>query len=112
FLFEGRGLRGARLVALPQSFEHHDEEIWGWLRGQLPESLDLADSSSTGETSPYRGLAAFTAADAELFVGRERLVDVVVNRLRATSLVAIVGPSGTGKSSLVQAGVVPALPER
>jgi hypothetical protein len=59
--------------------------------------------------SPFAGLAAFQEGDADRFFGRDRDVDHVVTRLRSRPLVAVVGPSGVGKSSLVRAGVIPAL---
>jgi WD40 repeat protein/DNA-binding SARP family transcriptional activator/class 3 adenylate cyclase len=58
---------------------------------------------------PYKGLARFEQADAANFFGRERLVAELVARLAESSLLAVVGPSGSGKSSLVRAGLVPAL---
>jgi WD40 repeat protein/DNA-binding SARP family transcriptional activator len=58
---------------------------------------------------PYKGLAPFEAADAELFFGRERLVDELVARLAGSSLLAVIGPSGSGKSSLLHAGLLPGL---
>jgi WD40 repeat protein/DNA-binding SARP family transcriptional activator len=58
---------------------------------------------------PFKGLAAFEAADAELFFGREALVDEVVAMIDGTSLAAVIGASGSGKSSLLLAGVAPAL---
>jgi WD40 repeat protein/DNA-binding SARP family transcriptional activator/class 3 adenylate cyclase len=58
---------------------------------------------------PYKGLARFEAADAANFFGRERLVAELVARLAEAPLLAVVGPSGSGKSSLVRAGLVPAL---
>jgi WD40 repeat protein/DNA-binding SARP family transcriptional activator len=58
---------------------------------------------------PYKGLAPFEAADAEFFFGRERLVDELDARLADAPLLAIVGASGSGKSSLLQAGLLPAL---
>jgi WD40 repeat protein/DNA-binding SARP family transcriptional activator len=61
------------------------------------------------DVCPFKGLAPFETADAQLFFGRERLVDELVGRLSDTQLLAIVGPSGSGKSSLLQAGLVPAL---
>jgi hypothetical protein len=59
--------------------------------------------------SPFAGLAAFQEADAGRFFGRDHDIDQVVMELRSRPLVAVVGPSGTGKSSLVRAGVIPAL---
>ena len=58
---------------------------------------------------PYKGLATYEAGDAALFHGRERLVAELVARLVGTRLVAVVGESGAGKSSLVRAGLQPAL---
>jgi DNA-binding SARP family transcriptional activator/energy-coupling factor transporter ATP-binding protein EcfA2 len=61
------------------------------------------------EPCPYKGLATFEAADAANFFGRERLVAELVARLAEARMLAVVGPSGSGKSSLVRAGLVPAL---
>ncbi len=58
---------------------------------------------------PYKGLAAFQPEDAELFFGREELVDRLVARLAQSRFLAVVGPSGSGKSSAVRAGLLPAL---
>jgi DNA-binding SARP family transcriptional activator/WD40 repeat protein len=58
---------------------------------------------------PFKGLSAFEAADAEFFFGRERLVDELAARLVDSSMLAVVGPSGSGKSSLLRAGLLPAL---
>jgi WD40 repeat protein/class 3 adenylate cyclase len=56
---------------------------------------------------PYKGLAAFEAQDAEFFFGREELVAQLTARLAGTRFLAVVGPSGSGKSSLVRAGLLP-----
>src|SRR4051812_993265 len=64
---------------------------------------------ATRRPCPYKGLARYDAADADLFVGRERLVDELVGRLVDERLLVVAGPSGAGKSSLVRAGLVPAL---
>jgi WD40 repeat protein len=58
---------------------------------------------------PYLGLDAFSESSAERFFGRQELIAHLVERLREQRLVAIVGPSGSGKSSLVRAGLLPAL---
>ncbi len=57
--------------------------------------------------NPYKGLRAFREADAADFYGRGELVARLVAAVEAAPFVAVVGPSGSGKSSLVQAGVVP-----
>jgi DNA-binding SARP family transcriptional activator/class 3 adenylate cyclase/WD40 repeat protein len=61
---------------------------------------------------PYKGLARYEAADAAFFHGRERLVARLVARLAIDRFVGIVGASGSGKSSLVRAGLLPALSAR
>jgi WD40 repeat protein/energy-coupling factor transporter ATP-binding protein EcfA2 len=58
---------------------------------------------------PYKGLDVFEEEDSELFFGRESLVDDLVNRVEASRTVFITGPSGSGKSSLVRAGLIHAL---
>jgi DNA-binding SARP family transcriptional activator/ABC-type glycerol-3-phosphate transport system substrate-binding protein len=60
--------------------------------------------------NPYKGLRAFREADAADFFGRERLVDDLLGRFATgQGALVIVGPSGSGKSSVVHAGLVPAL---
>ena len=58
---------------------------------------------------PFKGLAAFERSDAEFFCGRGRIVSELIARLAEWPLVGILGPSGIGKSSLLRAGVLPAL---
>src|ERR687892_563205 len=63
--------------------------------------------------NPYKGLRPFVEADAADFFGRDRLVDELITRIGepedGARFLAVVGPSGSGKSSLVRAGLVPAL---
>lgn len=66
-------------------------------------------SAPTGR-NPYKGLRSFGESDAEDFFGREDLVDRLVRALRGGSnLVSLVGPSGSGKSSVIAAGLFPRL---
>ncbi|HEV7804202.1 MAG TPA: BTAD domain-containing putative transcriptional regulator [Solirubrobacteraceae bacterium] len=58
---------------------------------------------------PFKGLASYDVADARYFFGRERLVAELVARLVGAPLLGVVGPSGSGKSSLLRAGLLPAL---
>jgi WD40 repeat protein/DNA-binding SARP family transcriptional activator len=58
---------------------------------------------------PFKGLATFDVEDAEYFFGREQLVAELVARLVGAPLLAIVGASGSGKSSALRAGLLPAL---
>ena len=98
-LDENLGLEpGARLATLEVAILRQDPE------------LDAQPSSSPpSDECPYRGLQAFGPDDADVYAGREADVERVLARLRPGSLVAITGPSGTGKSSLMLAGVVPLL---
>ncbi len=69
-----------------------------------------APSNERGEDyCPYRGLAAFGENDAKYFFGRSAEIRTAVGQLDAWPLLAVVGPSGVGKSSFVHAGVVPAV---
>lgn len=66
---------------------------------------------TAGRTNPYVGLRAFETADAAYFHGRDRLVDTLEQRLTGAAstqrFTLLVGPSGSGKSSVVRAGLVP-----
>ncbi|MBO3674191.1 WD40 repeat domain-containing protein [Streptomyces sp. NEAU-YJ-81] len=70
----------------------------------------------SGGVCPYRGLASYRQQDARWFFGRERSTEALVTQLCAAEetggLVVLVGASGAGKSSLLNAGLVPALRER
>ncbi len=59
--------------------------------------------------SPYRGLQVFDEEHAEFFFGREADVQRLLEKLKTSRFLAVVGPSGSGKSSLVRAGLLPAL---
>lgn len=67
------------------------------------------------EINPYKGLRAFEEADSSDFFGRENLVDDLLQKLdedhRRSNFLALVGPSGSGKSSVVKAGLIPSLRE-
>jgi tetratricopeptide (TPR) repeat protein len=58
---------------------------------------------------PYQGMQSFEEKDADRFFGREALIAKIVARLAKTRFLAIIGASGSGKSSLVRAGSIPAL---
>ena len=59
--------------------------------------------------NPYKGLRAFLETDALDFHGRDALTDELLRAVSVNPIVAVVGPSGSGKSSVVRAGLVPAL---
>lgn len=58
--------------------------------------------------APYPGLAAFGPQDADRYFGRERLVEQLVHQVAGEPVVAVFGASGSGKSSLIRAGLLPA----
>lgn len=84
---------------------------------RLLAELSYDDDVSNGSwlhASPFRGLEAFEEQHAAIFFGRklgvDHLVQVVVAQVRAAcAMVLVLGPSGAGKTSLVQAGLIPAL---
>ncbi len=77
---------------------------------RLREALGTGEGSGEeGARNPYRGLQVFLERDRADFHGREAIVDEIVARLDDAPFVVVIGPSGSGKSSIVRAGVVPAL---
>ncbi len=85
------------------------------LRSSVMEVLsgERAGPPTVVDENPYKGLRSFSTADAPDFFGRERFVERLVARLGRGGpmgrFVAVVGPSGSGKSSVVKAGLIPAL---
>ncbi|MCC6612332.1 MAG: protein kinase [Anaerolineae bacterium] len=89
------------------------------MRGARPEEPStpvrtvILNIAAVAQKNPYKGLRAFQEADAVDFHGRESLISRLVTRLRGhgepSRLLALIGPSGSGKSSLVRAGLLPAL---
>lgn len=80
-----------------EEFQYARERI----RQRPPETIPVV--------CPFKGLASYEVADAEYFFGRERLVRELVAQLVGTRLLGIVGPSGSGKSSVLRAGLLPEL---
>ena len=58
---------------------------------------------------PFPGLRAFTEEEEHLFFGREKQTDALLNKLRNTRFLGVIGASGSGKSSLVKCGLIPSL---
>jgi WD40 repeat protein/class 3 adenylate cyclase len=75
----------------------------------LESARPAAGIPSRTSVCPFKGLATFDAADAEFFFGREQLVAEMVARSVGATFLGVVGPSGSGKSSAVRAGLMPAL---
>ncbi len=105
-------LKTRGVVGMVNFFWETERHVDAWLAFATPiETLrQVCPDLRLSDICPYRGLAAFTEADAELFFGREALVAQLVAHLRRNPrFLAVVGPSGSGKSSVVQAGLFPAL---
>lgn len=77
----------------------------------FPEELtDVSDPAYAGEmTEPYRGLQAFREGDSRFFFGREEVVSRLQELLVSEPFVALVGASGSGKTSVLSAGLVTAV---
>ncbi|MDX3638631.1 hypothetical protein [Streptomyces sp. MB09-02B] len=86
------------LDADPDAWERRWRETDAEVRAPAPD-----------ERPPYRGLARFETDDSGLFFGREALVAQLVELVREHRCAAVFGPSGSGKSSLLRAGLIPAL---
>ncbi len=93
-----------------------EENVWPQM-GFAPvlETVSTITKAFTGH-NPYRGLRKFTAHEAEFFFGRDEAIRDLLNIVRhvqtnldSPNLMAVLGPSGSGKSSLVRAGLIPAL---
>ena len=71
------------------------------------------ESPATAETTagPFPGLRPYEAEEAAFFFGRDAQVGELIGRLQRSCFLAVVGTSGSGKSSLVRAGLLPALPD-
>jgi WD40 repeat protein/DNA-binding SARP family transcriptional activator len=89
---------GPDLVALEAAILRQDPSLVA--EAALPEP---------STTCPYLGLVPYDVGDADAFFGRDADVAACLRRLAATGVLAVVGPSGSGKSSLVRAGVAAAL---
>ncbi|MEO1290996.1 MAG: serine/threonine-protein kinase [Chloroflexota bacterium] len=85
--------------------------ITGTIR--FPETWVIEDTQSIEVRNPYKGLRAFKESDKDDFYGREALIKSLMDSMVAKNhyqrFMAIVGASGSGKSSVVRAGLIPAL---
>ncbi|UXY32393.1 hypothetical protein N8I87_41835 [Streptomyces sp. HUAS TT20] len=106
---------GERLPTLPVVLAYvracgGDEEEWEerWCEAAAEAAAEPRAEDEDAEP-PYRGLARFEPADAALFFGRDELTDRLLELTRSRRFTAVFGPSGSGKSSLLRAGLIPRL---
>ena len=92
-----------------------DPAEWGprWKEAEAEANrvAEEAEADDDGPTPPYRGLARFEPADRHLFFGRDRVVADVHALVRDHRFAVLFGPSGSGKSSLLRAGLIARLQE-
>ncbi|MGI5499408.1 hypothetical protein [Lentzea sp. CA-135723] len=99
--------RGERLPSLAVALAFvracgGDEERWEQRWREIGET----ETKTAATNSPYVGLKAFTVEDADRFFGRERLLGKLLGKLEHQDVVLVVGASGSGKSSLLRAGLL------
>ena len=92
--------------------------LGGFAEAAIAKSMQAADrrrsdlmsaATASSQINPFPGLRPFREDEEHLFFGRENQVDAMVNKLADTRFLAVVGTSGSGKSSLVNCGLRPAL---
>jgi WD40 repeat protein len=112
-----RATLGADTEALSTTLRQERQQSLAEVNALCGEALDLSfNALALGQEPPaydgrcpFRGLYPFHSADREFFFGRETLIVQLQQRLTEYPFLAVLGPSGSGKSSLVLAGLVPAL---
>lgn len=87
----------------PERFQRLINAVRGYAMGPVEHATVDKDQS------PYLGLQVFNEGDADFFFGRENDTRRLIEKLKGFRFLAVVGPSGSGKSSLVRAGLLPAL---
>lgn len=109
-----RAYQEARTILVEELGIDPGPELQELERAILRHDPALAGDAGTGrDRNPFKGLRPFDERDAADFFGRETLIRRLVDRLdevaRGDGLLTLVGPSGSGKSSVVRAGLVPAI---
>ncbi len=125
-IFSGAMLKGLsaenagndRHVSVDSLFDHIANELQG--SGQEPIRMGMGRSlrlvsygqsmvSAIDETCPYQGLESFQKEKARFFFGRKQVIQKLVERLKETNFIPLIGASGSGKSSVIRAGLIPEL---
>ncbi|GLX48804.1 hypothetical protein Shyhy01_17540 [Streptomyces hygroscopicus subsp. hygroscopicus] len=106
---------GERLPTLPvvltyvQACDGDPREWERRWREAAAEAAAEPREEDDGAEAPYRGLARFEPGDASLFFGRDQLTGRLLELVSSRRFTAVFGPSGSGKSSLLRAGLIPRL---
>ena len=75
----------------------------------LSKNFKTKQLTSSQLKNPYKGLAPYDSSDSQVFFGREKAIEELTEKINSQSLTVVIGASGTGKSSLIKAGVIPKL---
>jgi len=106
---------GERLPTLPVVLAYvracgGDGQEWRYRWQETDDELArLPRPQEDDSDSPYKGLARFEPGDAQLFFGRDQLIDDLLQLTHRSRVAALVGASGSGKSSVLRAGFIPRL---
>ncbi|WP_051367105.1 nSTAND1 domain-containing NTPase [Hamadaea tsunoensis] len=106
----GRQLAGLAVVQAYVAACGGDPDEWARRWREVSETVAGQRPAPAPGTPPYQGLAAFQAADAGRFFGREEFVEELAARLTRTRFLVVSGASGVGKSSVLHAGLIAAEP--
>jgi hypothetical protein len=99
-------------LAMLTRLDATDEATWPDVIARLTETLQRPvpkDGTTERPPCPYPGMVPFTEADQERFFGRSEEAQTALEYLRLHPFLTVIGPSGSGRSSLVFAGLLPAL---
>lgn len=94
-------------ILIPDQFSHVND-VASATRSEIIK--EVCPELQISDICPYRSLEAFTEDDSRFFFGRQRVTDKLIEKLRQhPRFLAVLGPSGSGKSSVVSAGLIPQL---
>ncbi|MEH2121918.1 caspase family protein [Nostoc sp.] len=100
--FVSRELKGSGQEAIYMGGGRSIPLVWYSAKNQVAVAV-------VSEESPYRGLQAFDKEHAKFFFGRQKVVSLIQQKLTQANFIPIIGASGSGKSSVVRAGLIPVL---
>ncbi|MEM7067207.1 MAG: caspase family protein, partial [Cyanobacteria bacterium P01_B01_bin.77] len=110
---EGGAITGDDLFAhIARQLQQEKQEPMRMGQGRSIEIVRygaMAPAAQISEENPYQGLKAFDEDSQKFFFGREQEIELLLAKLGQTNFVPVIGVSGSGKSSVVRAGLIPAL---